>query len=432
MEKSIVELEKQLNSFNKEERISALKELKKRYPAPAVKSGFVNQHIHSFYSFNAYGFSPCRIAFEAYKKGLFSAGLVDFDTLDGVSEILEAGEILNIRTTAGIESRVFVPEYSSQVINSPGEKGVSYFMGAGFTGKEKEGSSGEKVIKRFRQISKERNISRLAAVNLILSDKLEKVDYEKDVLTLTPENNATERHILEALDRKARAKYKGKELIEFWAEKLGESNGKIQSLVGKSPDLQVLIRSRLFKQSGTAATVSFPPLTEVINAIIDLGGIPVATWLDGTSEGEQDPKAMFKLMQEKGVIALNIVPDRNWNIKDPAEKEKKVKNMNLFIDTARELGMPLIAGTEMNKYGQSISDDFNAPEIKGFLSDFISGACFFYGHTLLSRLADKGFYSAWAKDKYPAVPERTAFFTGAGRKYEPGISKAELLKQLEA
>ena len=430
MSEKIAVLEEQLNSFNKEGRLAALKELKKLCPVPLEKTGFVNQHAHSFYSFNAYGFSPCRVAFEAYKKGLFSIGLVDFDTLDGVFEILEAGEILGIRATAGIESRVFVTEYSEKVINSPGEKGVAYFMGVGFTGKEKKGTAGEKVINRFREISKERNIARLASVNLLLKDKLPPVDYAADVLTLTPEKNATERHILEALDRKARATYKGKELIDFWAEKLGEKEGKIQSLLGKSPDLQALIRSRLFKQAGAAA--SYPDLLEVIKAVIDLGGIPVVAWLDGTNEGENDPEAMLKLMQEKGVVAVNIVPDRNWNIKDPAEKAIKVNNLKAFVAAAKKLGMPLIAGTEMNKAGQSITDDFNAPEIRGYLPEFVAGACFFFGHTLLARLLNKGFYSTWAKEKYPDVAKRIEYYTETGKKFEPGMTKESLLKTLES
>jgi len=33
----------------------------------------------------------------------------------------------------GIESRVFVPEFSDREINSPGEPGISYHMGTGFT-----------------------------------------------------------------------------------------------------------------------------------------------------------------------------------------------------------------------------------------------------------------------------------------------------------
>ncbi|OGF52484.1 MAG: hypothetical protein A2044_00280 [Candidatus Firestonebacteria bacterium GWA2_43_8] len=424
----IADLKKQLNSFNREERVEALKKLKKLCPEPLEKTGFVNQHAHSFYSFNAYGYSPSCVAFEGYNKGLFSIGLVDFDTLDGVSEIIEAGEILGIRATAGIESRVFVSEYSEKVINSPGEKGVAYFMGVGFTEKEKKGTAGEKVINRFREISRERNIARLTAVNLQVDKTIGTVDYEADVLSLTPNGNATERHILEALDRKARAALKGKDLIEFWAKRLGEPVGKIQSLIGKSPDLQGLIRSRLFKAAGAAA--SYPVLDDVIKAIIDLGGIPVFAWLDGTSDGESDPAAILSLMQAKGVVAVNIVPDRNWNIKDKEERVKKVANLNAFINTAKTLGMPLIAGTEMNKFGQSITDNFNAGEIKNFLPDFIAGACFFYGHTLLSRLANCGFNSEWAKKKYPLISKRIEFYTEAGKKFEPGTKKEKLLQEL--
>ena len=41
--------------------------------------------------------------------------------------------VLDLKACVGIESRVFVPEFSDQVINSPGEPGISYHMGLGFT-----------------------------------------------------------------------------------------------------------------------------------------------------------------------------------------------------------------------------------------------------------------------------------------------------------
>jgi hypothetical protein len=37
----------------------------------------VNLHCHTFFSFNAYGYSPTAYAWESKKRGLYGAGIVD-------------------------------------------------------------------------------------------------------------------------------------------------------------------------------------------------------------------------------------------------------------------------------------------------------------------------------------------------------------------
>jgi len=64
-------------------------------------------------------------------------------------------------------------------------------------------------------------------------------------------------------------------------------------------------------------------LDEMIPMILGLGAVPTATWLDGTSLGERDPKEFLDLLMSKGVACLNVIPDRNWNIK--AEAERRIK-----------------------------------------------------------------------------------------------------------
>ena len=180
-----VELEVKLNSFDKIERLEALKQLKKDYkPKPGKNKGFVNLHCHTFFSFNGDGYSPERVAWMAYNEGLAVVGSVDFDVLDAVTKMLEAGRILDLRTVAGIETRVFVKDMASKVINSPGEPGVFYFMGTGFHKEPLEGSKSALLLKKFAGIARERNIKRLAGVNLDLKEIA--LDYEEDVIPLTP------------------------------------------------------------------------------------------------------------------------------------------------------------------------------------------------------------------------------------------------------
>ena len=93
---------------------------------------WVNMHCHSFHSYNAHGFSPSRIAWEAHRRGLAAAGVVDFDVLDGLEEFQAARRLLDLPGCTGMETRVFVQEFAQWVINSPGEPGVAYTMGIGF------------------------------------------------------------------------------------------------------------------------------------------------------------------------------------------------------------------------------------------------------------------------------------------------------------
>jgi len=59
-------------------------------------------------------------------------GTTDFDVLDALDEFREACQLLGIKGCSGLETRVYVPEFSTRVINSPGEPGISYHMGVGF------------------------------------------------------------------------------------------------------------------------------------------------------------------------------------------------------------------------------------------------------------------------------------------------------------
>ena len=79
----------------------------------------VNMHAHSFYSYNAAGFSPSRIVYEARARGLHAAGLCDFDVLDGLEEFHAAGAIAGLRTCVFLETRAFVAPSSSNILTFP-------------------------------------------------------------------------------------------------------------------------------------------------------------------------------------------------------------------------------------------------------------------------------------------------------------------------
>jgi len=117
-----------------------------------------NMHCHTFLSFNAYGHSPTSLAWLAKRRGFRLMGIVDFDVLDGVDEFLDACELIGVRGSAGIETRVFIPEFATREINSPGEPGVCYHMGIGFTSSQATETAAS-ILTNLRQRAARRNRS---------------------------------------------------------------------------------------------------------------------------------------------------------------------------------------------------------------------------------------------------------------------------------
>ena len=183
--KILDDLSCKLDSFNPAERKNALEEFKKAFVTAG--ESFVcekndnNMHCHTFFSFNGYGYSPTHVACWAKAERLFSAGLIDFDVLDGVDEFLAAARELDLRASCGVESRVVVKEMLDKVINSPGEPGIAYHLGVGFT------TSGipveqRKYLDAMKAAANARTRGIVEKVNPVLSPL--ELDFEKDVLTL--------------------------------------------------------------------------------------------------------------------------------------------------------------------------------------------------------------------------------------------------------
>lgn len=379
----------------------------------------VNLHFHTFFSFNANSWSPSRIAWESKKYGLAAAGVVDFDVLDGMEEFLSGGLSLNMPVCASMETRVFVGDYADKVMTSPNEPGITYFMAGGCYKLPSPDSPAEKQLSQMREMAKQRNLLLLGQVNAFLGAV--QLDYDLDVAPLTPSGNVTERHILAAYDAKSREVFFGdhKALVSFWAGALEISRDDAEQLVDNEPKFHDSIRNKLMKFGGVGyiapSKSTFPDIEPVIKMIQDMQALPTATWLDGTNPGEQDMPGLLEMLDDKGITAMNIIPDRNWNIKNPEEKALKIKNLGSAVESAKDRCMPLCVGTEMNKAGLPFVDNFHAPELQPYITDFISGAHFFWGHTLMARYANAGYASPWAENAFDNRQIRVEFYTRIGR-----------------
>lgn len=433
MEDRIKTLENQLNSFSAEKRSAALNRLlilvDEEVIALEPQMEVANMHSHTFFSYNGYDYSPSALAWLAKRQGYKLMGIVDFDVLDGVDEFLSACDDVGIRGTAGMETRVFVPEFATREINSPGEQGIFYHMGTGFISSQvpdTEAQAGA-ILSDMRTRAYRRNRDVVQRVNAFLMPV--SIDYDDDVLPLTPSGNATERHICAAYVHAANAHIP--DPVEFWADKLRTSSDAIAAIINDGPAIQNLVRSKLMKRGGVGYVQpgpdTFPSIEDVNKVITACGALPCATWLDGSSTGEQAEEELLSLLIDKGIVALNIVPDRNWNYKDALVKMEKTQQLYKVVDLARSLDLPINVGTEMNAFGKKTIDDFDAPELAPVRDDFISGAYFIYGHTTMMRSAGMGYHSQWTQKHLPTRAERNDFYTQVGRIVNPG---RETLKHL--
>lgn len=374
------------------------------WPAPTRD---VNVHCHTFFSYNAYGFSPTHVAVLAREHGLEVAGTVDFDSLDSADEFLQAATALGLKAVVSLESRVFVPELADVVINSPGEPGIAYHMGVGFPARVEH-----PVLDEMREAAAARMLVGMERVNSFLRPL--ELDYERDVVPLTPSGYATERHLCEAYARRARLLFPDdSERAEFWREKIGDAPP-------EGPQLEGLIRARLLKQGGlgyvSPDSGSFPRMAEMSRVVLECGAIPTLAWLDGTSDGERDVERLFTIARSCGCAALNVVPDRNYT---PGVKDERLENLNAVVAAADRYGFPVVVGTEMNSPGNKLVDDFASAELRPLAPLFFRGAHIVYAHSVLQRQCGLGYLSSWAATTFRSLGERNDFYAKVGTRVDP-------------
>jgi hypothetical protein len=380
-----------LSDFDRETREKALSEIAGMVKAGKIEraaglKSYLNLHIHTFHSYNYNNWSPARVVFEGWRTGLEYTGTVDFDTIAGLEETLLAGSLLDIKVISGFESRVFIEEMKDRVINSPNEPGIYYLCGKGFKKAPAVESEEGRFFIDIKETAQRRNRQVIDKLNGYLKEV--RIDYERDVLPLTPSDNPTERHIVEAYQKRSE-EVLDKRVDRFWAGILNISEEEVCNLrTQNTADFQEALRKKLIKYGGPGYVLpekeNFPLFDRVVQMIEKAGGIPTGTWLDGTNPGEENPAGLLEFLQGKGIRVIDIIPDRNYNIINPKEKEIKVKNLNEFMDACKKVNMPVVCGTEMNKHGQPFVDDFTNPALSPHLSYFLSSVLRCFDTNMLS------------------------------------------------
>ena len=202
---------KALNTPKATDRLRALESAVKIAQFPPVDPRMVNNHIHTTYSFSPY--SPAAAVYAARMEGLATCGIVDHDSIGGAREFIEAGRIVGIPTTIGIETRVSFAETAlkDRRTNNPDQIGNSYMVLHAIP----HGNI-DKVQAYFaplRERRNERNRKMIARINELYSGDGVSLNFERDVLPLSQfadGGSVTERHLMLALARQLLALGKAK------------------------------------------------------------------------------------------------------------------------------------------------------------------------------------------------------------------------------
>jgi hypothetical protein len=362
-----------LNAPTRGERLAALRSLaeaRAREGAQPPLTREVNCHVHTSYSFSPY--SPAFAAERAHAAGLLAVGIMDHDSMAGAAEMREAGMILGIATTAGVEFRVNATgtRLEGRKINSPDSTNILYMMMHGVP------SRSIAAVRRFLapiQAAREKRSRRIVErLNGILGERgIQAIDFQQDVAAQSQAaegGTITERHILFAAARKIVAMTgRGAPLVRFLRSALAvRLPARVEGwLLDESNPVLLYDLLGLLKSSFIDSIYIQPdqaecgPAAEAVRFALSVGAIPCYPYLgDVTDSPTGDKKAesfedayleeLFPEVVRLGFRAVAYMPPRNT----PAQIAR-VQRM------CASHGLMEISGVDINSPRQS----FNCPEL---------------------------------------------------------------------
>ena len=347
-----------LNAPTKAERLANLAEVLKTTVFPPMVPQYINNHIHTTYSFSPY--SPTAAVYAARMEGLCTAGIIDHDSISGAEEFLEAAKLVDMPVTIGMECRVSMDgtRLQGRRTNNPDQVGVSY-MTIQSVPHDKIGVLTE-FFKPYQAARHARNRKMIDRINALLCLDL---DYDKDVLPLSESwdnGGVTERHLMYALAiRLVRQVGKGEAMVEKLASMgltLSEKQKK-QMLDTQYPfyeyDLLGILKSAFVPKIFIDATDECPKLPDMVRLCADVDAYLCYAYLGDVGDSVTgDKKAqkfeddylddVFECLKEEGVKAVTYMPTRNT----PAQLER-------LRGLCDRYGMFQISGEDINSPRQS-------------------------------------------------------------------------------
>ena len=348
-----------LNAPTKEERLNNLAQILPQTTFPPVVPEYINNHIHTTYSFSPY--SPTAAVYAARMEGLCTAGIIDHDSISGAREFLEAARMVDMPVTIGMECRVSMDgtRLEGRRTNNPDQVGVSY-MTIQSVPHDKIDVLTE-FFRPYQAARHARNRKMVERINALLPELA--MDYDRDVLPLSEAANdggVTERHLMYALAKKLTAQVgKGEAVVR----KLGDmgvtlsAKQEAQMLDVEYPfyeyDLLGILKSAFVPKIFVDATDECPKLADMVKLCgqVDaylcyayLGDVGDSVTGDKKAQKFEDDylEDVFECLKEEGVGAVTYMPTRNT----PAQLAR-------LRGLCEQYGMFQISGEDINSPRQS-------------------------------------------------------------------------------
>ena len=355
IDQAVLEL---LNAPTKAERLAYLAKILPETKFPPMVDAYINNHIHTTYSFSPY--SPTAAVYAARMEGLCTAGIIDHDSISGAEEFLEAAKLIGMPVTIGMEARISMDgtRLEGRRTNNPDQEGVSY-MTIQSVPHDKIDRLTE-FFRPYRQARHERNRKMVAKINELLHLDM---DYDRDVLPLSmahEEGGVTERHLMYALAMRLMKEVgRGEPMVAKLAQMgltLSEKQ-KTQMLDMQYPfyayDLLGILKGAFVPQIFIPATDECPKLPDVVALCREVDAYLCYAYLGDVGDSVTgDKKAqkfeddyledVFLCLQEEGVKAVTYMPTRNT----PAQLDR-------LRALCRQYGMFEISGEDINTPRQS-------------------------------------------------------------------------------
>ena len=347
-----------LNAPTKEERLANLREAVKTANFPPMVPQYINNHIHTTYSFSPY--SPTASVYAARLEGLCTAGIIDHDSISGAREFLEAAEIVGIPVTIGMEARISMEgtRLEGRRTNNPDQVGVSYMTIQGVPHNKIDTLT--EFFKPYQAARHARNRKMIARVNELVGVSL---DYDRDVLPLSEAKDnggVTERHLMYALALELEKQVgKGQSMIDKLTSlgmNLSEKQ-KTMLLDTEYPfyayDVLGMLKGTFVPKIFIDATDECPKLPDMVKLCKEVDAYLCYAYLGDVGDSVTgDKKAqkfeddylddVFECLKEEGVTAVTYMPTRNT----PAQLERLRKLCD-------DYGMFQISGEDINSPRQS-------------------------------------------------------------------------------
>ena len=322
------ELLQKLNAATGEERLANLRAAAEKAVFPESVPQYINNHIHTIYSFSPY--SPSAAVYAAKEAGLCTAGIVDHDSLSGAREFLAAAEIIGIPVTVGMECRASYADtpFATRRLNCPDQVGIGYMTIQSVPHDRIEELNA--FFAPYRARREERNRKMIDRLNGLLSDF--QLDYDADVRALSEAKeggSVTERHLMFALAKKLIATYgKGGPLVEA-LRGLGIELSEKQYGQMTDPenpyydyDLLGILKSAFVEKIYVDATDECPPLALLVEKCRAADAILCYAYLGDVGDSVTGDKKtqkfeddyldeLFAFLDAAGVRALTYMPSRN-------------------------------------------------------------------------------------------------------------------------